>query len=341
MPSHYSFTNAPPPPQAALQQYLVQTLGPAAAAQILGRAGGPEGLMAQMAAVEALKQSVTAGQPPAAKHPTPNLGVPKPAVDTSGRESLLGAADLLANLGGGAAESAAPTGGWTPAAAPDSAPSNFLADLFGGQDASANLLQFGLRMMAGSEPQPGATRGPGLLGAIGEAGVGTLAAAQHRRVQEAEQEQARRKEQARLAEQSARVNLTGGYEEASGINWQTGRANLSPEERQALFMQAYPRQGGTQMAAEIFGSDPPGGYRSAEGGLEFIPGGPADPEQARLLAEAKRAPGGADPRPDLRAPRTLGSDCRSDARLSRRGQVAAVPLSRWLPVARSVDARFG
>ena len=36
----------------------------------------------------------------------------------------------------------------------------------------------------------------------------------------------------------------------------------------------------------------PSGYRPTEGGLEFTPGGPADPSQARLLAEAKRDPDG-------------------------------------------------
>ncbi len=36
----------------------------------------------------------------------------------------------------------------------------------------------------------------------------------------------------------------------------------------------------------------PTGYRPTEGGLEFTPGGPSDPAQARLLAEAKRDPDG-------------------------------------------------
>lgn len=41
---------------------------------------------------------------------------------------------------------------------------------------------------------------------------------------------------------------------------------------------------------------PPSGYRYAEGGLEHVPGGPADPAQAGRLATAKRGPeGGATP----------------------------------------------
>ncbi|MCZ6748958.1 MAG: hypothetical protein O7D96_06665 [SAR324 cluster bacterium] len=39
--------------------------------------------------------------------------------------------------------------------------------------------------------------------------------------------------------------------------------------------------------------DTPSGYRQAEGGLEFTPGGPADPAQAKKLAAAKRAGEGA------------------------------------------------
>ena len=38
--------------------------------------------------------------------------------------------------------------------------------------------------------------------------------------------------------------------------------------------------------------DTPGGYRRTEGGLESIPGGPADPKVAGRLAEAKRGPDG-------------------------------------------------
>ncbi|MCH8999957.1 MAG: hypothetical protein IID48_17075 [Proteobacteria bacterium] len=38
--------------------------------------------------------------------------------------------------------------------------------------------------------------------------------------------------------------------------------------------------------------DTPGGYRRTEGGLEFTPGGPADPKVAGRLAEAKRDPNG-------------------------------------------------
>jgi hypothetical protein len=41
--------------------------------------------------------------------------------------------------------------------------------------------------------------------------------------------------------------------------------------------------------------DTPSGYQRAEGGLEFTPGGPADPAQAGKLAAAKREPGGDDP----------------------------------------------
>ena len=39
-------------------------------------------------------------------------------------------------------------------------------------------------------------------------------------------------------------------------------------------------------------ASPPSGYRRTEGGLDFIPGGPADPAQAGRLAEAKRGPDG-------------------------------------------------
>ena len=38
--------------------------------------------------------------------------------------------------------------------------------------------------------------------------------------------------------------------------------------------------------------DTPAGYQRTEGGLEFTPGGPADPAQARRLATAKRDPSG-------------------------------------------------
>jgi hypothetical protein len=39
-------------------------------------------------------------------------------------------------------------------------------------------------------------------------------------------------------------------------------------------------------------ADPPSGYRGDGDGLEFIPGGPADPAQAGRLAAAKRDPSG-------------------------------------------------
>ncbi len=45
-----------------------------------------------------------------------------------------------------------------------------------------------------------------------------------------------------------------------------------------------------EMLAMAEAATPPG-YRRAEGGLESIPGGPADPKQARRLAEAKREGG--------------------------------------------------
>ncbi len=293
MPGHFSLASGPPPPSPALMQYLAMLLGSSGASQFGApppAAGG--GVPAQLAAAQAMAQSVMEGQPPPAEHPVPNLNVPKPVVDTSVRDSLLASANVLGGLGGPGEQPAAATGGWTPAATPDTPPSNFMADLFG-KDASQNLLQFGLRLMAGSEAG-GGTVGPSLLGAIGQAGMGTLASAQKRQSYAAAQDRRRRKEEGRLAQQSARVNLTGGYEEATGIDWTTGRQGQSPEQRKALFAQGYPAQAGAQMASEIFGGDPPGGYRNTGAGLEFIPGGPADPEQARLLAEAKRGPGGAD-----------------------------------------------
>ncbi len=44
-----------------------------------------------------------------------------------------------------------------------------------------NLMEFGLRMMAASEAQPGTTVGPSVLGAVGQAGFGTLAGARRRK----------------------------------------------------------------------------------------------------------------------------------------------------------------
>ncbi len=190
MPDHYSFSNAPPPPPA-LYEILVQALGPAAAAQLLGGAGpaagggvAAQGLATQLAGAQALSRGVMAGVPPAEKHPTPNMDVPKPRVDTSSRDSLLGSADLLAGLGGGAGDPATPPLNPNAGPGPQGGASNFLTNLLG-KDGGQDLLQFGLRLMAGSEAQPGTTRGPSLMGAIGQAGVGTLKAAAHRKALEA------------------------------------------------------------------------------------------------------------------------------------------------------------
>ena len=76
--------------------------------------------------------------------------------------------------------------------------------------------------------------------------------------------------------------------ELDGVK-QTNRRELQTEDRaaqqtNALALKAAP---GTL--------DLPTGFQRTEGGLEFIPGGPADPAQVGALAEAKASGGGATP----------------------------------------------
>lgn len=70
---------------------------------------------------------------------------------------------------------------------------------------------------------------------------------------------------AAIATRRGKVTITDGMIEIVYPNGTTGLARM-PEKPQA----------------------PPSGYRPVGGGLEAIPGGPADPTQARTLAEAKR-----------------------------------------------------
>ena len=196
MPQHFSFTNGPPPPPA-LYEMLVQALGPAAAAQLMGGAGpaagggvAAQGLATQIAGAEALSRGVMENVPSAAKHPVPDIDVPAPAFDDSARQNLGQAADIAGMFSGvpGALNPATPP--INPNAGPGPLPSEtpgaaqdpgFLDKLLN----SPGLMEFGLRLMAGSEARPGTTRGPSLMGAIGQAGVGTLASAAKREAREA------------------------------------------------------------------------------------------------------------------------------------------------------------
>ena len=60
------------------------------------------------------------------------------------------------------------------------------SDYLPGEEASRNLLEFGLAMMAAGEPQPGATVGPTFMGAAGRAGLQTLGSADKRLIAGAE-----------------------------------------------------------------------------------------------------------------------------------------------------------
>ena len=61
------------------------------------------------------------------------------------------------------------------------------------------------------------------------------------------------------------------------------------EQKSRLELEGVKQEGRKTLASE---ATPSGYRRTEEGGLEFIPGGPVDPSQAKLLAEAKRDPDG-------------------------------------------------
>ena len=220
----YNFTNAPLPP-ALLQQQIMQMLAAAGAGQPQGGTGivppppgiaPPAGFPTPMGPPAGVPQQIAQAPQAVPPRTTPSLDLPPVAVP-----------------------GAAPA----PAGIP---PQNQAPDYMGDIMNSPGLMEFGLRMMAGSEAQPGSKVGPSFVGALDQAGLGTLRSSRVRGRLDERQERERAREQTRLDRESARTELS------------TNRETMTPAAQRAAFTKGWPGLSGARLGAEVFGADPPG-----------------------------------------------------------------------------------
>lgn len=209
--------------------------------------------------------------------------LPRPRPDEAPQMNMGVAAADVDPATGASSRSFAPTDGVSGfAAQPDTVPPRISApfEIPPEQSAEQPTRKFGLGLLPDNLRMPlltaglamMASRSPNLGNAIGEGGLAGVGAYTQQKQQEAVREE--KKEalgitKRRLDMDSRRLDQAA--DDARKRLAETSRHNVATEQRALL---------------------PPGYRKSAEGGLEPIPGGPADPKIIKEHAEAKLAEGG-------------------------------------------------
>ena len=113
--------------------------------------------------------------------------------------------------------------------------------------------QMGLGLLAAGQAQPpGVNRYQGLMQSFNMANQGLLQS----QLMDMKKEEYEEKKKDRMSQKSALSELVGGYDPKTEIDWESGRAGMTPGQAQQTMFRAFPEQSGAAMAQNMFPKGP-------------------------------------------------------------------------------------